>query len=237
MSQPNIRIHELVDQLDFFAPLSPESALRLIRKGAIVDFRRDEAILADGEELPGLYVLLAGSLKTSRFNRSQREQIFRVLEPGDVFGLEGINDKNESICHLIAREAGRYLLLPFRGVRQTMQESPEFSLGLLRMALNQRNHMCELAYALSLKSAAERVAVWVARQASKQNGGLCDGVEFRMPISKQQLAAELGTVREVVTRVLGDYSRKGVLAFKGRRINVLNAAALRASCGYPEDRL
>jgi CRP/FNR family transcriptional regulator len=66
------------------------------------------------------------------------------------------------------------------------------------------------------------------------------GTSFELALTQEQLAARLGTVRELVARALGRLRRAGVIAQRRRRITILDPARLgalgrgEATLGRPE---
>ena len=47
-----------------------------------------------------------------------------------------------------------------------------------------------------------------------------------MQLSQQDIADSVGTVREVVTRIMGQFREKGILGYRGRRLEILDREAL-----------
>lgn len=61
-----------------------------------------------------------------------------------------------------------------------------------------------------------------------------DGVEITMPVCKQELASQIGTVRELVSRNLSRLQAEGMLKINGRTVTVSNLKVLEAGIDSPE---
>jgi CRP-like cAMP-binding protein len=55
-----------------------------------------------------------------------------------------------------------------------------------------------------------------------------DGISFSLPDRHQRIAAVLGSVREVITRILNRFANEQLIAVHGHRITILDASALQA---------
>jgi CRP/FNR family cyclic AMP-dependent transcriptional regulator len=53
-----------------------------------------------------------------------------------------------------------------------------------------------------------------------------DGRELRVQLSQQEIADSVGTVREVVTRIIGQFREQGILCYQGRRLEILDRDSL-----------
>lgn len=70
-----------------------------------------------------------------------------------------------------------------------------------------------------------------AKTSGKRNG---DGFEITLPANNQELASQIGTVRELVSRNLSRFQAEGMLRIEGRSVAVIDLKALEAELQSPE---
>jgi CRP/FNR family transcriptional regulator len=79
---------------------------------------------------------------------------------------------------------------------------------------------------LSFTTVRHRLASYLLRLAQKSGKRGPDGVEITLPITNQELAAQIGTVRELVSRNLSRLQAEGMVKIDGRKVLICNLKAL-----------
>jgi len=87
---------------------------------------------------------------------------------------------------------------------------------------------------LSFTTVRHRLANYLLRLAQKSGKQVKEGVTIDLPITNQELAAQIGTVRELVSRNLSRLQAEGMLKIDGRNILIINLKALEAENDSPE---
>jgi CRP/FNR family transcriptional regulator len=88
-----------------------------------------------------------------------------------------------------------------------------------------------LVESLSLREVGQRLAEFLLDQAKKNGDVASSSVTFRQELTHNQLAARIGTVREVVSRVMFRLQEQGLITTKGRVITIPDRAALERYAG------
>jgi CRP/FNR family transcriptional regulator len=86
----------------------------------------------------------------------------------------------------------------------------------------------ELVESLALREVAQRLACFLLAEARAKGYRTGSGSRFEMPLSKQQIAARVGTVREVVSRTLKRFELEGLIEIAGRRVTIPDEKPLEA---------
>jgi CRP/FNR family transcriptional regulator len=81
---------------------------------------------------------------------------------------------------------------------------------------------------LSFTTVRHRLASFLLRLAEKDGKRTSQGVEITLPVSNQELASQIGTVRELVSRNLSHLQAEGMLKIDGRSLTICNLKALEA---------
>jgi CRP/FNR family transcriptional regulator len=87
---------------------------------------------------------------------------------------------------------------------------------------------------LSFTTVRHRLASFLVRLARQEGKRTGKGIEITLPASHQELAAQIGTVRELVSRNLSRFQAEGLLSIDGRSVIVRNLEALQAELQSPE---
>jgi CRP-like cAMP-binding protein len=87
---------------------------------------------------------------------------------------------------------------------------------------------------LSFTTVRHRLASFLLRQAQKEGKRTAEGVELLLPGSNQELASQIGTVRELISRNLSRLQAQGVLRVEGRNVVIRNLKALETETQVPD---
>jgi CRP/FNR family transcriptional regulator len=74
----------------------------------------------------------------------------------------------------------------------------------------------------------------VVRSAAESGKHTRDGIEVTLPASNQELASQIGTVRELVSRNLSRLQAEGVVRIDGRSVLIRDLKSLEAETQAPE---
>ena len=218
-----------------FACLSDAECQALVKRSLCRAVRRGEILFREGESCRGLYVVLEGDVRVYRANAQGLEQVFGVFGPGESLGEVSLFDEGPYLASARAVETGRVLFVPFAAVQELYRQHPQVARAVVRELGWRIRRLAALVDSLALHDVPSRVAAALLGYAEAA-GALAGGVEFRLPRTQEQLAAELGTTRESVARALRELREAGVVRQHRARVAVLDAPRLRALArqGAPE---
>jgi CRP/FNR family transcriptional regulator len=131
----------------------------------------------------------------------------------------------------LALEPAVLLFLPKQTVLAWCRRRPDVAIGIARTLARRMRSFAALAEGLALREVSQRLAGYLVRRASEGGHKVQSGVEILLEESNQEIAAQIGTVRELVSRMLASLRREGLIAVSGRRITILDAKRLRARSG------
>jgi CRP/FNR family transcriptional regulator len=87
---------------------------------------------------------------------------------------------------------------------------------------------------LSFTTVRHRLASFLLRLAQKEGKRTGAGSEVTLPASNQELAAQIGTVRELVSRNLSRFQSEGLIQIEGRNVIIPDLKALEAELASAE---
>lgn len=203
-----------------------EEVLRgLLAKARTVHAERGEVLFMRGEPCHGLYIVLEGAVRVYNSGPNGREQVIGVERSGSVIGELPLFDGGNQPYSAEAMSPSRLLFIPREHFLAVFHTYPELMQAALRALAIRVRRLLHLVEELSLHEVPERVARYLLSQAKER--GAC----FTLDYTHAELAAQLGTVREVVTRTLNRFRKAGWIAMQDGQITVLDSEALQALAG------
>jgi CRP-like cAMP-binding protein len=193
-------------------------------------FVKGEFIFREGERSETLFVVNEGLIKLTKISPDGKEQIVRLLFPGDFFGLFSLL-KNEN-HYLNAEAVGLSTVICYiekKDFLKTMEHNADLSYRFL-LSVNDRLYEADESVGfLSLMEVEQRLAralILFHDKLNAKNGS------FTLPITKKDLASYIGTTPESVSRKLLSFMSKKLISMDGRRqIQILELDQLKKISG------
>ncbi|MBI5014342.1 MAG: Crp/Fnr family transcriptional regulator [Deltaproteobacteria bacterium] len=212
---PDLRLSPL------FAGLDPAQLAKVEHIGRRVDARRHEVLFREGDPAEGLYVLLAGGVKIYKLSADGKEHILHVVRPGQAFAEAAIFMPRGYPAYAEALQKSTALFLPKAAFLNLLREEPDVSLNIIATLSRYLKQFADRIEDLSLKDVSARLARWLLQSADEKGRDFWD-----LEITKGELASQLGTVSETLSRTLRKFQDSGWLQVRGRFLKILDRPAL-----------
>ena len=205
----------------FLARLSPDLVDELVQTARLASYPTGTAIFSPREET-GPSVVVSGSLRYFLATPDGRQLTIRYLLPGDLVGTLTSGQPSFS-SHLEFLEPGVLLHMDRERMIAIAARRPELALAMVDELVGRLRLAYRALAAHAFMSVRSRVARDVVERAN-----ICGPLRtgLRIDVTQQSLADATGSVREVVSRALGELRREGVLATNADGITVLDPEAL-----------
>lgn len=199
-----------LDQVPIFGSLSNEEKMELVEIASSRSFEKGEAIYKAGDEGGTLFVLYTGRVKLFRLNAGGKEQVLRLVEPGEFMGELSLFSSLPLTDHAVALEKTTMCVLEGKRLKELMAKYPSIAFKVmdeLSRRLEQAENRIE---DISLSSVTKRVsnALLEASQGKQ---------EITLPMTKGDLASQLGMTQETLSRKLAALQEEGLIQLKGHR--------------------
>lgn len=194
--------------------------MRNVAKGTIL-FRR-------GEPCHGLYIVVEGLVRVYRSNSEGREQVLHTQGPGQPLAEVPLYDGGPYPASARTLVPSRVLFLPADAFQWLYSHHSEIAEATIRELGRRLRRMIGLVEKISLRDVPARVAMTLLEHAEEQ-GVARSGVAFQLPRTQEQLAAELATTRESISRALSDFRKQKIITQHGSRIEILDLGRLEAA--------
>jgi CRP-like cAMP-binding protein len=192
---------------------------------------RDEILFVAGDEARGLFVIAKGALRAFREGVDGREQVIHVEREGATIAELPVFDDKPYPSTVAAEEETVILYLDKNDVKSLCLKHPQIALAALKTLAGRLRGAAELIEALSLREVDQRLSRWLLSEARARGSRAASGVEITLALSNQQIAARIGSVREVVSRALSRLQQSGLIRIDGRRITICDEQALEVFAG------
>ena len=226
---------EVLRPLPLFSRLSDTALTAIAERSVFKNLPKEGTLFRTGEQCHGLYVVVTGAIRVYRSNQEGREQVLHVQMPGQPVAEVPLFDGGPYPASARAEVDSRVLFLARADFEWLYQHHPEIADAVIRDLGRRLRRMVRLIEKISLKDVPARVAMTLLEYAERR-GPPRDGLEFDLPRTQEDLAAELATTRESVARAISRLRRDGAIEQRGSHIRIRNLAALESTAfpGFKE---
>jgi CRP/FNR family transcriptional regulator len=199
------------------------SELQLLAHHAMVRrLARGDILFVVEEEAQGLFVIVSGSVRAFRVSSEGREQVIHVEHAGATLAEVPVFDDGAYPATASAEEDSVVLFIDKRDFRQFLLAYPQIAVAALKLLAGRLRRHAELVESLSLREVGQRLAQLFLSEAEASGSSNSGRMEVTLPLSHQQLAARVGSVREVVTRALTRLQKDGLISLDGRQLVIFD---------------
>lgn len=216
---------------EFFSEFTEAGRKKVLSFSSLRKLDSGETLFEEGQPCQALHLLLSGEVKMNKVSTEGKEQVVKHLRPGQIFGAAPLfTPQGVFPATAVALQPSLILSVPKGELIRYLKAQPEMFLKVLAFVSQHLQDMMRLAETVSLETVPKRVAVHLLTLA-KREGGPKPGQHLRLGQSQAALAAELGTVREVVGRALVQFEKAGALKKQGRELVLKDVEGLRRFAG------
>ena len=190
-------------------------------------FGRGETLFSEGDQCHGLFVVATGRIRIFKLSVSGREQVLAVEGPGSSFAELPVFDGGVYPASASALEDAEVLFISRKDFQNYCREYPEVALKVLAVVGSRLRRLVAIIEDLSFTTVRHRLISLLVRLAQGSGTATKQGVRLELTATHQDLAAELGTVRELVSRNLSRLQAEGFLEVDGRTIIVRDLPGLK----------
>ncbi|MGB7548462.1 MAG: Crp/Fnr family transcriptional regulator [Terracidiphilus sp.] len=228
MTSPRVDLAAVLEKTALLSSLSqPELhllAVRTVRKF----FTAGELLFSEGEPCNGLNIIARGKIRIFKTSVSGREQVLALNGPGESVAELPVFDGGPYPASAAAIEDTEIVFISRRDFNAYCLEHPEVALKVLSVVGGRLRRLVGIIEELSFTTIRQRLIAALLSLAQSEGKKTARGIEFQLPASHQELANQLGTVRELISRNLMRLQAEGLLDVDARRIVVKDIKGLNA---------
>src|SRR3954452_6351387 len=220
-------------QTPLFASLNDPELSMVAARSSTKSYAAGELLFSEGEPCRGLYVVISGRIRIFKSSRNGREQVLAIEGAGRSVAELPVFDGGDYPASAVAIEPSEMLLILREDFRALCLETPELSLKLLQVVGSRLRRLVAIIEELSFTTLRGRLISWLLRRAKNAGKGNAKGFTFELGATHQEIASQIGTVRELVSRNMARLQAEGLVQVNGHQIIVPDQAALEAELNPP----
>ncbi len=192
-------------------------------------FKKGQVIFHEGTRPAGLHCINSGKVKVTKMGSDGKEQIIRLVKPGDVVGYRALLADTNYSASAVALDDAVVCFIPKSQFLELIAKNNEFSGGLMKLfskALGEaEERMVQMAYKPVRERLAEALLLLQKTYQLKEGDN-----NFTISISREDLASIVGTAKETTIRLLSEFKEENIITTKGSSITILDPDKLYKIC-------
>lgn len=179
-----------------------------------ISFQKGELMYRAGDRSDSLYIVNKGKMKIYRLSESGKEQLIRILQPGDFTGELALFRQGIHEAYAEAMENSQICQIKSEDLQPLLLKYPSISLKILSEFANRLDSAEKQTANVATEKVETRIAMFLV-ECLEQNQSASNIIE--LPMSKKDLASYLGTTPETLSRRLREFEDAGYIEQKGQR--------------------
>jgi CRP-like cAMP-binding protein len=213
-------------RLPLFTDLSDQELGLIAQNVTRLRYEEGARIFSEGDSCRELLIVEEGTVRIIKSAPDGRQQLIGLERYGNSLAEVPVFDGGHYPATAEAASATVVLRLPADEFRKICLKNPELALKVFRVLGHRLRHLMRLVEDLSFTTVRGRLIAHLLQLADETGRKTSGGIQFELSENNEELAARLGTVRELVSRNLGRLHGAGLIEMKRRTIRIPNPAAL-----------
>lgn len=198
---------------EYFDELSDEILKDVAEYMHLREYQRGDVLFWEGDPCEGLHIIEHGSAKIFKLSQQGRQYIVRILQEGDTFSEVPAFDKGTNPVNVEALETCRVWVINNQKLHELILMHPVFAQKVLVNFGKMLRGMVRVISEMAFYQVTHRLARLINEMPQEKSAPHW---------TQEQLAARLGTVREVVARSIKELERSGAIKVEDRRIQIVD---------------
>ncbi len=179
-------------------------------------FPADTVILSEDSHIKFIPIVLKGSLKVLRTEEDGREILLYYIKPGEsciMSFLGGLHNETSKIKAVVEEDA-QILMIPVEKANEWIKKFPEWTDFIFKLYHKRFEELLEVVNAIAFQKLDSRLLHLLTQKAELFKSR-------ELSVTHQQLAHELGSTREVVSRVIKQMENEGLVRLGRNKISLM----------------
>lgn len=187
------------------------------------EYKKGEIIYRAGDDSDSLYIVSQGKIRIYRISDSGKEQLIRLLYPGDFTGELALFSEAIHEAYAEAMEATHVCYITRNALQAFLLKYPSISLRILSEFSRRLEGSEKQSARFATEKVETRIALFLAESIEKEDPSMV----ITLPMSKKDIASYLGTTPETLSRKLTEFEEAGYIRqLTNKRIKILDLDAL-----------
>jgi len=226
MRSPAQNVIGMLRRVPLFFELSDQQLGAIADRAAHRRYESDAIVFSEGELCLELLIVEEGSVKLLKSAPNGRQQLMGIERTGNTLAEVPVFDGGRYTVTALAAEPTVLLRLDAEHFRKVCLQQPEVAIKLIKVLGHRLRRAERLIEELSFSTVRGRLIAHLLHLAEEcgQRDGL--SVDFELKENNEELAARIGTVRELISRNLGRLHGDGLIEMRRRIVKIPNVQRL-----------
>ena len=217
---------QLLKQIPYFASVPSAEVQALVGRLREHRYRAGDVIFRRGDRGRGLCIVLRGRVRTSITSVEGREQVLKVFGPGRTFADIPVFDDEPLPADAVAMTDSTVAVLARADLLDLLKRHPQAGLDVIRLFASRLRAYKVMVEDLSHRDVVVRVARLLRDCTCGQAGLVEDSASVSLRCTQHEIAAMIGSVREVVQRALKTLEHAGLIQMARGEIRIIDVEGL-----------
>ena len=207
-------IEFLLEQSEFFKGVSSKSKQAIAAICIRKTLHKNDIIFSEGENGHSLYLLASGNVRVFKSTPNGKETVIKVIGPGELFAEVVLFERDVYPASAEALANGVVYLLPKHQFYELLSDR-EFRNDFIRMLMKKQRYLTDQLHSLTSYDVEERFVRFLAERYGTKD-------EYRILLTKKDIASAIGTIPETLSRLLNRMQRERKISVNGKIIKFKN---------------
>jgi CRP-like cAMP-binding protein len=191
-------------------------------------FGAGELVFSEGDACAGLYVVQSGNVRIFKSSAGGREQVLSIDGPGSSIAELPVFDGGTYPASAQAVSDSTLLFFSRQDFQALCLQHPQVALKVLRVIGGRLRRLVGIIEELSFTTVRHRLIALLVRLGKSEGARNGDAITLTLPSNNSELAAQIGTVRELVSRNFSRLQAEGLIQVDNRKLEVPSLKRLEA---------
>jgi len=212
LAAPHFDAHKLLKDSDFFSGVSENSIRSLATICIPKRVEKRQLIFLEGEEGHSMYILAEGGVQLYKNAADGREIVIKTIRTGEIFGEVVLFEQGEYPVSAVALEKSLLLRLPRQQI-DCLLVADSFRRDFIGMLMRKQRYLADRILYLTGHDVEERFFFFLLEQFGRRQ-------EYRISLSKKDIAAAIGTIPETFSRLLLRLKEEKKIRWEGENLHL-----------------
>ncbi len=222
LGRKGVEKHAILRKFRFYGDTERRLREELAQAGTYVSVPSGTCYFQEGDRCSHLAVVGTGLMRVFKTGSSGREITLYHVQSGEgcVVNMLSVFTGEKTLAAAVTETAVEAVIYPAAVFREWLAKSEPLRRFVFEMMAARLIHVLTLMEEINFRKMDVRLADFLLR-------GLAPGKPGYLALTHEQIAGELGTVREVISRLLKEFERQGAIELGRRRIKLRDTEILR----------
>lgn len=220
MMADNDGLRSILKRVPIFSSLSEPEFVFLSTHLVQRRFQAGEIIFSEGDACSGLYVVQSGNVRIFKSSIGGREQVLAIDGPGSSIAELPVFDGGNYPASAQAISDCSLLFVSRQDFQSLCLQYPQVALKVLRVVGGRLRNLVSIIEELSFTTVRHRLIALLVRLAKAEREHDKGPAKVLLPVNNSELAAQIGTVRELVSRNLSRLQADGLIQVDNRTVEI-----------------